>query len=537
MKHFLNLGRYAQQIPQSEPLPGSTQTLNHAGGYTWEVTDEARLHRFLILNTTNGSYYVGERELTKENLAVVDRLLASGKGRQVVDTIVAISRAGRAASNDPALFALARCAAADDVEVRRAALQALPQVARTGTHLLHFVAYVKQFRGWGRAYRHAVASWFTTHGARHLAYQMLKYQQRDGYSQRDLLRLAHPTPPTESHNILYHWAARGWDGIGEQPHPNEDVQIIWAAEKAKRSQDAREVARLVRDYRLPREAVPTQFAHAVPVWEALLEDMPMEAMLRNLATMTREKVLVPLGAATQVVTERLRDQERIRSARLHPVKILAALATYTGGKSVRGQHTWTPLPQIIDALDDAFTLSFAAVEPTNKRVLVAIDTSGSMHVGQVNGIPNLPLPTACAAMAVLFAKTEPHTHIIGVDHTIQELDINPAHRLYDVIRALKGIGGGGTNLSLPVLYALQRRLTVDAFVILTDNETWAGQQHPTQALKQYRARINPAAKIITVQMTATSPTINDPNDRRTLDIVGFDTMVPLLIADFLRDQW
>ena len=48
------------------------------------------------------------------------------------------------------------------------------------------------------------------------------------------------------------------------------------------------MASLIKEYKLPREAVPTQFLHSVRVWEALLEDMPMEAMTRNLATMTRE---------------------------------------------------------------------------------------------------------------------------------------------------------------------------------------------------------------------------------------------------------
>jgi len=36
-----------------------------------------------------------------------------------------------------------------------------------------------------------------------------------------------------------------------------------------------------------------------------------------------------------------------------------------------------------------------------------------------------------------------------------------------------------------MLDALQHRLKVDAFVIYTDSETWAGQIHPSQALDMY----------------------------------------------------
>jgi 60 kDa SS-A/Ro ribonucleoprotein len=190
--HYQGFGKRSTSTPQTEPIPGSGQTQNNAGGFSWSVDDETRLKRFLILGSKSATYYIGQRELTKQNLEVVECMLKDGKGRAVVNAIVEISKAGRAPSNDPALFALARCSAADDQDIRQYALSNLSQVARTGTHLLHFVAYTKQFRGWGRAYRRAVAEWFNTRGGQSLAYQLVKYQQRDGYSQRDLLRLAHP---------------------------------------------------------------------------------------------------------------------------------------------------------------------------------------------------------------------------------------------------------------------------------------------------------------------------------------------------------
>jgi 60 kDa SS-A/Ro ribonucleoprotein len=537
MRQYLNFGRFSQNknIPHTEPIPGKSMQPNNAGAFSFSVDDETRLKRFLILGSANGTYYVQSRELTKQNLDVVERMLQQGRGREVVSIIVEISQAGRAASNDPALFALARCAAADDVEVRRYALSVLPQVARTGTHLLHFVAYTKQFRGWGRAYRNAVASWFNNRQEKNLAYQLLKYQNRDGYRQRDLLRLAHPKGETSTYNTLYHWVTKGWESVGEEPHPDPALQIIWAYERAKTAQDDAEVARLISQYKLPREAVPTQHLHSVKVWEALLEDMPMEAMMRNLATMTKEGVITPMGENTKRIAARLRDEDAIKRARLHPIKILAALSTYISGKGALGQNTWNPVPQIADALNDAFYLSFANVEPTNKRILLAIDTSGSMHMSMVNGIPNMSLHAACGAMALTLLKTEPNVQVIGVDTSIHHLTISASQRLDDVVRTLKGIGGGGTSLSLPMLHALQDKLFVDAFIILTDSESWHGA-HPSALLEQYRHLINPEAKIINVQMTATHVTNNDPNDRRALDCVGFDTNVPSIISGFLTGE-
>jgi 60 kDa SS-A/Ro ribonucleoprotein len=378
-----------------------------------------------------------------------------------------------------------------------------------------------------------VSSWFNERKEVTLAYQLVKYQQRDGYSQRDLLRLAHPKAETGTYNALYQWVTKGWETVGDELHPDEALRIIWAHEKAKRAQDASAVAALIREYKLPREAVPTQHLHAVPVWEALLEDMPMEAMTRNLATMTKEGVITSLGKTTGLVTERLRDGERIRKAKLHPVKILAALTTYQSGHSVRGSSAWSPVSSVIDALNDAFYLSFKCVEPTKKRILLAIDTSGSMHGSQVNGIPNLSLHTACGAMALTIARTEPMYHIIGVDTGVQELPISPSQRLDDVVRTLSSIGGGGTNLALPMEYALSKKLLVDAFVILSDSETWQGRGHPAQLLAEYRRTVNKEARIVNVQMTATHVTNNNPDDRLALDCVGFDTATPQIISEFL----
>lgn len=51
--------------------------------------------------------------------------------------------------------------------------------------------------------RRAVAGWYNDMPAERLAYQAVKYRQRDGWSHRDALRLAHPDPATPQHDALY----------------------------------------------------------------------------------------------------------------------------------------------------------------------------------------------------------------------------------------------------------------------------------------------------------------------------------------------
>ena len=53
--------------------------------------------------------------------------------------------------------------------------------------------------------------------------------------------------------------------------------------------------------------------------------MPMTAMIRNLATMTRVGLIAPGAAATKRVAEQIADVRRLRAARIHPIAVLAAI--------------------------------------------------------------------------------------------------------------------------------------------------------------------------------------------------------------------
>ncbi len=280
------------KTPQSAPIPGTSQVSNSAGGFAFAVDEWTRLDRFLILGAEGGSYYASERKLTRENAQAVLRCLQLD-GRRVV-RIVAISDEGRAAKTDPALFALALAAKLGDVDTRRAAFAALPRVARIGTHLFHFAEYVKALGGWGRGTMRAFARWYTDMEAGRLALQAVKYQSRDGWSHRDLLRKAHPVAKDERQQAIFHWMTKGWEGVGETPHPDQVLAMIWAFERAKSLREKKDVAllcSLIHDYRLPHECVPTEMKRHAEVWEALLPEMGLAAMVRNLGKMTEVGLL------------------------------------------------------------------------------------------------------------------------------------------------------------------------------------------------------------------------------------------------------
>ncbi len=520
-------------MPQNQAIPGSTQVANSAGGFSYKIDDWARLVRFLVLGSESGTYYISQRKLTVENAETVRRCIADD-GPRVVSETVFISQAGRAAKNDAAIFVLAMAAKLGDDATRRAARAALPSVCRTGTHLMRFADYAEAFGGWGRGMRNAVARWYNDKPAGKLAYQLVKYQSRDGWSNRDLLRLSHAKPPSDVHNALFSWVTQGTLPGNSNDLNSDAIAFVQAFDRAKLVTDERDLIALIRDHGLPREAIPTQFLTSARVWEALLDSIPMTAMIRNLANMTRAGLLTQHSAATKLVSARLADADRIKRARIHPIAVLAALTTYQAGKGARGKHTWSPVRAVVDALDRAFYISFGNVEPTGKRMLLALDISGSMAWGSICGVPGLTPSVGSAAMSLVTAATESDYGFVAFTTKLRELSISPRQRLDDVVKTISNLPMGGTDCAQPMLWALEKKVKVDAFVIYTDSETWAGKMHPSQALRRYREKMGIGAKLVVVGMTSNGFSIAKPDDGGMLDVVGFDTSAPSIISDFIR---
>lgn len=518
--------------PQSEPAR-KDQVKNSAGGHTFGTGEANRLHRFLTIGTEGGTFYVGERELTRDNASVV-ATMASCSDPLLISQAVEVSKAGRAPSNNPALFAIAAAAGLGAREYRQQALAALPAVARTGMHILTFASYAEMFRGWGPQLVKGIRDWYTYWAPDSLAYQVLKYKQREGWSQRDLLRLAgrkgvSGTVPPE-HERLFAYVMKGELGDGLP-------QVIYQAQALHATSDVAEWVHIIdaASAALSWEMLPSEALREARVWRALFENgyLPQTALLRNLSRFTNLGLLVQGGDAfTNTVAHTLSDTDRLVRARVHPMTVLLALKTYALGHSLRGSATWTPVSKVTDALDAAFYNAFGSVEPAGKRMSVNLDVSGSMG-SPVAGMP-ISAREVTAAMSMITARTEPDVQVHGFSHSYMPLDISPRRRLDDNIRAISRLPYGGTDCAVPMTYALQHGLEVDVFQVWTDNETWYGSIHPHQALEQYRQKMGIDARL---QVCATTPTqfsIADPLDPRQLDVSGFDAAVPNLLASHAR---
>jgi 60 kDa SS-A/Ro ribonucleoprotein len=522
------------------------QVVNNAGGYVFKLDDWKILDRFLILGTEGGTYYVSEKKLSKDSAKLIGELIKKD-GKRVTDRTIEVSQNGLAFKQDPTIFVMAMLSTAEDKNTRRYAMDNLHKVLRIGTFLLSYTAYVTQLRGWGRGLRNAISNWYNKMSAEKLAVQVTKYQSRSlegelPWSHRDLLRLAHVRPVDTNHNLIYQYVTHGVGNEKGQIKPvdfadfadNESLEYIWAHETAKKL-NGEQLVSLINQYHLTHESIPTEL-QTKEIWNELVKTMPMTATIRNLGRMTSMGVLAPLSSNVQLVCERITDDEVIRKSRIHPMSILMALRTYSEGHGFRGKLTWSPIQKIVTALDTAFYKAFKNVEPTGKRILLGVDCSGSMSY-PIPGLDCLSSRDVAATIAMAIMKKETNSHVMGFCHNFVELKIDPEMRLDNVLEVMDRHDWGSTDCALPMLWATKNKVQVDAFVILTDNETWSNSQiQPFEALNQYRRKFTKDAKLIVLGTTATEFTIGDPNDLGTLNIAGCSSDVPQVVSKFIAGK-
>jgi len=565
------------QVPATQrERADARQVQNSAGGFVYQISDEQRLRRFLVLGTEGGTFYTSQKDLTKANVDFLKEYAAK-EPKAFFDTLVTVDAGNVAPRHSTVLLALAvlythapvvagktavttiappretktgleeRQTRTAEFDVRREIEGMFSAFVRTGTHLFEFIEYVTMYRRWGRSLRRMVGSWYKTKDVSDLAYQVVKYRQRGGWTHRDVLRKTHPQVNSAAAQVL-DYITHGTLHFEPETAKSLDEKVIEQFEAVKHNTMGPHEADALSWEMLPTEALTDPL-----VWVSLIQrgGLPYTAMLRNLGRMTAIGVFSDAPTVRNVVA-RLSDPEYVRRARVHPFNVLTALKTYSSGAGFRGSLTWRPVQRIVDSLDAAFYASFGNVESTGKRINIALDVSGSMGIALANSNVSAREGSVAMAMATLAADPDTTDTIAFTSggwrapgqgagwygsSGVTELGLSTRRRLDDIVTETSRLPFGGTDCSLPIIWAIAQKRVYDAFIVYTDNETWAGKVQPMDALRTYRAQVNPEARLVVVGMTATGFSIADPQDAGSMDVVGFDASAPRVISDFVSGRF
>jgi 60 kDa SS-A/Ro ribonucleoprotein len=187
-----------------------------------------------------------------------------------------------------------------------------------------FIKYAHALgQNWGRAQRRAVSNWYLEQNPSRLAMAITKYQNREGYTHRDILRLAHPCTKDPLRCFIFDYITHGLDKAIENldkpksaDHASEETSqkndiaqdtsnkkvddddeehlskkppsidelksFLQAVEKVKKSTDEIELVAAIQQHHLVHEHMPTTMLNSPVLWSALLKNMPLTAMIRNL---------------------------------------------------------------------------------------------------------------------------------------------------------------------------------------------------------------------------------------------------------------
>ena len=429
--------------------------------------------------------------------------------------------------NSAPILALVLLSMGETPEAKNAFREIFPQVVRTGSHFYEWLNYTKSLRGFGKIIKEVGRNWLLREDVKGLAYQLLKYQQRHGFKHRDALRLFHPLPPTEDHDRLFEWVVNGWTELPTEI-PSEALAQIWWYEWLKRNPE--QTHKAIAEGKLTHEMAAPLGNMDMQAWQLLFESMPIGAMLRNLGSLTQLGVLKAYyKKKLQHIEAVLNNKKHLRRGRIHPIDVLKALKTYkSGGKIGRSQKTWTPVPRIVDILEKALELSFQTVEPTKKVFLHAVDISGSMSYNTVSSV-GLSCCEIATAMALVTAKAEKNYMIRGFSTKFIDLGISRRDSFSSALKKASDRNFGGTDASVAYDWMIKNKFKADVVCFWTDNESWAGRKHPSQALAEYRRKVNPNLKAVYVTLAPYRISLVDPKDNLSWDLAGFDPGVPRLI--------
>jgi len=456
-------------------------TTNMEGFPAYDRSLEERYLQCLLTNTISNTFYATGYELLQEADRLHDEMLAKNPG--FMAKALAFARNEGFMRLQP-IFGLTKLTRHPEFK------SVFRHVIRIPPDLAEFLTIMKsQGRGeGGRAVKREIAAFLNDMSE----YWALKYNGRGrGYNLADMIATSHPVPKDDCRQQLFRWL------LGKEADLSELPQIA-AYESYKRAATDEERVRLIREGRLHVELVTSAGKPSAEVWNAIVEQLPIFALVRHLNALGRAGVL---DGHRHYIEKRLTDSEGLAKAKILPFRFLKAF------NEVR-------IPWVRDALRQSVELTFSNLPDIQGKTAVFLDVSGSMdgdclQIGSVFAL-------------ALYKKTKGN----GIFWTFDTEVYDPGASLHDSIltQAERIRAMGGTDTSAPVRKLIKDGLKVDNIIMITDEQQNAGSEF-YKVLGTYRKKMNPEARCFIVDLAPYHGHMVPPTDSLTHYIFGWSEQV------------
>jgi 60 kDa SS-A/Ro ribonucleoprotein len=486
--------------------------LNHAGGPSYTRSLEEQCLQVMMTGVWQNTYYADQQTLVQEALTVFQQMAL--KDSVLFAKMIVFARNKGFIRTAP-ITALVVLSTADVTSF----CQAFPLVIRTPNDLKDFVTVVRsrQLRqGMGRAVKRTIGDWLNNLSE----YHTIKYGSKGSdWSLRDILRLVRPVPKSQRSSVMFNYLR---DGLTTENAVNVKTLLpqVATVELLKDTTDQTEQLALITQGRLPYEVVVGAIKPTVEIWTALMEQMPIFALLRHLNTLNKAGVFAD-RKAVQYVVGRLTDQKVIQNSKILPFRF------FTAHNSLDDS-----VPRAIsEALETALEISFENMPMLEGRVCVGPDTSGSMSsLVSAQGKTRF-IDIAAIFTAAMLRKTD-DALILPFDTRIHPCKLSSRDTLMTTARSLAAYGGGGTNVGAPLEFLLEKKIPVDVFIGITDCESWHGRGF-MPAWRDYKKKVNPNAKAFLLTIAPYRHAVAPESEGDVYFIYGWSENVLPFIAQTL----
>lgn len=288
-------------------------------------------------------------------------------------------------------------------------------------------------------------------------YQLAKYKaEGKGMSMVDVFNLVHPKPQHASPE-----QQEAWKQLMEGTLVSTDT---WESEIANAGSESERKAQ----------------------WERLIAENKMGymALLRNLNNLLKYSVS---GETIQLAVAKLTNPEEVKNSKQLPFRFMTAFENVSGNRLFS------------DAISEAMDIAVSNTPELSGKILIAIDSSGSMSGDPMN---------KASIFGATLAKANKNADVILYDTEVKELTISSRTPVLDIANGIKRAAmGGGTETSLVFAYAQAKGAVYDRIIIISDNESWS---------ENYRGSVQKTYNLYK-QETGTDPYVY------AIDIQGYGT--------------
>lgn len=486
-------------------------TVNHAGGIAYSLSNEAALATLACTGTIHNTFYVDAKDQFEEVL----KLCQACSPKFIAKT--AIYSRQKAYMKDMPCLLLAILLTKDTALFKKV----FPKVIDNAKMLRSFVqilrAGVVGRKSFGTVVAKCVQRWFDGWNDPD---RLFNSSVGGNPSLGDIIRLGHVKPKDETFSALFAYLCGFPHDSSKLPDNVKRYELLKSS-----------YAEGIEWDELPN--INFQYLTSVKLsdknWMDIARNASWQTARMNLNTFQRHNVFED-KAMIKYIADVLTDGEQIAKSKVFPYTLLMAYKAATG----------VPF-DIKEALQDAMEKAVSNCPKIKGKVIVAVDTSGSMSSSVTGNRGSATSQVTCSDVAGLIGATIIRANhsatIIAFDTTATELNINPRDSVMTNAKSMSR-HGGGTDISCAIRYCNDHHIKGDMLIIVSDNESWfdgrgeyrRGQSTGSQAEWEKFKKSNPNAKCCCIDIQPNSTTqIKERDD--VVNISGFNDQVFNLLAD------